>query len=188
MFFKTGLRSNLKCNNMEKRSVAWVKNTTISVLKKERSFRPSSNARCSVRAITRSLHRSPSTISRELKRCGWQGHGSSPSLLRTRGIDGYWCQAAHRLAMRLAIKPRTQPKLVVGPTGNALWQLVCTGLASGLSPEQVSGTLARMQSAQRISHESIYTAIHAMPKGGGAWFGGHDGVLASFQSTHSNPS
>ena len=143
--------------------------------------------RCSVRAITLSLHRSPSTVSRELKRCGWQGHDSSPSRLRTRGIDGYWCQAAHRRAMRLAIKPRTQPKLVVGPTGNALWQLVCTGLASGLSPEQVSGTLARMQSAQRISRESIYTAIHAMPKGGGAWFGGHDGVLASFQRTHSNP-
>lgn len=121
--------------------------------------------RCSVRAIARTLHRSPSTISRELKRCGWQGHGTSPPRLRTRGIDGYWCQTAHRRATRLATKPRTQPKLVVGTTGNALWQLVRTGLASGLSPQQVSGTLARMQPAQRISHETIYTAIYAMPKG-----------------------
>ena len=121
--------------------------------------------RCSVRAIARSLLRSPSTISRELKRCGWPGHGTSSARLRTRGTDGYWCRAAHRRATLLAIKPRTQLKLVVGTTGNALWQIVRTGLAAGLSPEQVSGTLARMQPAQRISHETIYTAIYAMPKG-----------------------
>ena len=34
-----------------------------------------------------------------------------------------------------------------------------------LSPQQVSGTLARMEPPQRISHETIYTAIYAMPKG-----------------------
>ncbi len=34
-----------------------------------------------------------------------------------------------------------------------------------MSPQQISGTLARMEPPQRISHESIYTALYAMPKG-----------------------
>jgi IS30 family transposase len=118
---------------------------------------------CGVRAIASSLERSPSTISRELKRCGWQSQAPVPNVrLRTRGINGYWCQNAHRRACALAAKARTATRLVVG---NALWQLVYAGLAQGLSPQQVSGTLARMSPAQRISHESIYSAIYAMPKG-----------------------
>ena len=118
--------------------------------------------RCKVRAIARSLQRSASTISRELKRCGWQGQSTAAPRLRTRGINGYWCEAAHKRACRLASKPRTPCKLVVG---NALWQLVHAGLRQGLSPQQVSGTLARMEPPQRISHEAIYSALYAMPKG-----------------------
>jgi transposase, IS30 family len=118
---------------------------------------------CGVRAIADSLERAPSTISRELKRCGWQALASVPNVrLRTRGINGYWCQSAHRRACALAAKARTAKRLVVG---NALWQLVYAGLAQGLSPQQVSGTLARMDPPQRISHESIYSAIYAMPRG-----------------------
>ena len=108
--------------------------------------------RCSVRAIARSLHRSPSTISRELKRCSWQGHGSSPPRLRTRGIDGYWCQAAHRRATLLATKLRTQSKLVVGTTGNALWQLGRTGLASGLSPLRSAAPAITQQPGGAAQH------------------------------------
>jgi transposase, IS30 family len=119
---------------------------------------------CTLRAIARSVQRAPSTISRELKRCGWKGPSSAPPVakLRTRGIDGYWCERAHNRACALAAKPRTAAKLVVG---NALWQLVYAGLAQGLSPEQVSGTLARMEPAQRLSHETIYTSLYAMPRG-----------------------
>ena len=117
---------------------------------------------CKLRAIARSLQRSASTISRELKRCGWQGQSTAVPRLRTRGINGYWCEAAHKRACLLASKPRTACKLVVG---NALWQLVYAGLRQGLSPQQVSGTLTRMEPPQRISHEAIYTAIYAMPKG-----------------------
>jgi transposase, IS30 family len=122
-----------------------------------------------VRAIARTLKRSASTISRELARCGWHGPQAlvpTPKL-RTRGVNGYWCEAAHKRARALACKPRTAPKLVIGTTpgtGNALWQSVLGALAD-LSPQQVSGTLARMSPAQRISHETIYTAIYAMPKG-----------------------
>ena len=47
---------------------------------------------CKVRAIARSLQRSASTISRELKRCGWHGQSSAAPRLRTRGINGYWCE------------------------------------------------------------------------------------------------
>lgn len=38
-------------------------------------------------------------------------------------------------------------------------------LATGLSPEQTSGTLARMSEPARISHATIYTAVYAMPRG-----------------------
>ena len=124
---------------------------------------------CKLRAIARSLQRAPSSISRELKRCGWLGPQAATSAprLRTRGINGYWCEAAHKRARALATKPRTKPKLVIGDVpgaGNALWNNVYSALKH-LSPSQVSGTLARMDIAQRISHESIYTAIYAMPKG-----------------------
>ena len=124
---------------------------------------------CKVRAIARTLQRAPSTLSRELARCGWLGPGAAtPALkLRTRGINGYWCEAAHKRARSLAVKPRTKSKLLIGAVagaGNALWESVYSALHD-LSPQQVSGTLGRMQVPQRISHEAIYTAIYAMPKG-----------------------
>jgi IS30 family transposase len=38
-------------------------------------------------------------------------------------------------------------------------------LARGLSPEQVGFTLKRMPDPVRLSHETIYTALYAMPRG-----------------------
>ena len=38
-------------------------------------------------------------------------------------------------------------------------------LRTGLSPEQASGILGTMSDLMRISHESIYTASYAMPRG-----------------------
>jgi IS30 family transposase len=49
--------------------------------------------------------------------------------------------------------------------GNALWTRVIETLRGGLSPEQTSGLLQRMPDAVHISHESIYTALYAMPRG-----------------------
>ena len=79
---------------------------------------------CKVRAIAGSLQRSPSTISRELKRCGWQSQAPVPNVrLRTRGINGYWCEAAHRRACLLAARPRTACKLAVGhPHPHSPWE------------------------------------------------------------------
>ena len=59
--------------------------------------------------------------------------------------------------------PRVERKLVAG---NPLWNKVSDGLRQGLSPEQVAGTLGRMNEPVRLCHETIYQAIYAMPKGG----------------------
>jgi IS30 family transposase len=53
-------------------------------------------------------------------------------------------------------------KLVVG---SALFHLVVEHLRRGLSPEQIACTLSRMDEPVRLSHETIYTALYAMPRG-----------------------
>ncbi len=54
---------------------------------------------CTLRAIAHGVQRSPSTISREIKRNGWRRpETASPVRLRTRGINGYWCEAAQKRA------------------------------------------------------------------------------------------
>jgi len=49
--------------------------------------------------------------------------------------------------------------------GNALWDRVLEALRGGLSPEQASGILSRMDAPAQISHETIYSALYAMPRG-----------------------
>ena len=52
--------------------------------------------------------------------------------------------------------------------GTVLWHHVVDYLKAGYSPEQVAGTLATVQSGApslQVFHESIYTAIYAMPRG-----------------------
>jgi len=51
-------------------------------------------------------------------------------------------------ARTLSLQPRVQRKLVAG---NALWKRVRDGLQQGLSPEQVSGTLSRMDKPVYVS-------------------------------------
>ena len=75
---------------------------------------------------------------------------------------GYCSIRADPRAQTLSVKPRVERKLA---PGNALWGQVCDGLRQGLSPEQVAGTLRRMNEPVRRCHETIYQAIYAMPKG-----------------------
>lgn len=116
----------------------------------------------SARSIARALRRAPSSISRELNRNGWRdprfSHMGRPPL-------PYDAWRASRRARRLQRKPRLRRKL---HTQSPLWHRVRGLLALGFSPQQVAGTLKRLypgQAAWHVSHETIYTAIYAAPRG-----------------------
>ncbi|MBM4073955.1 MAG: IS30 family transposase [Planctomycetes bacterium] len=122
--------------------------------------------RCTLRAIARSVQRSPSTITRELARNGWTPPAARP---KQRGrppvAGGYRATAAHDRACRLAAAPRCPSRL--DPDG-PLWPIVTDLLRKRHSPEQIAGILARMHAQTpelQVSHETIYTAIYAMPRG-----------------------
>ena len=114
------------------------------------------------RAIARGLNRAASTIKRELDRNGWRPSENPRRPGRPPLAGGYRLQTAQARARTLASKPRVTRKLMVG---NPVWLQVMDGLGRGLSPEQVGGTLSRMPEPVRISHETIYNAIYAMPRG-----------------------
>lgn len=122
-------------------------------------------AGASSREIAGALQRAQSTIVRELQRNGY----APPPPRRTRGrppiAGGYDAARAGERARRLRRVPRTQRKL--RPDG-PLWPQVCTLLAAGWSPQQAASTLRERhpdQPALHVSHETIYTAIYAMPRG-----------------------
>jgi transposase, IS30 family len=105
----------------------------------------------SMRAMARILGRSPSTVSRELARNG--------------GSGSYACLPAQALSVARRIAGRPAARL--DPQG-VTWRIVLTLLDWKWSPQQISGTLRRMQPnefIQPVSHETIYTAIYAQPSG-----------------------
>ena len=105
-----------------------------------------------LREIGRFLKRSPSTISNEIAR----DFGCE---------SGYVASLAGEQAHRLRIKPRRPLKLV---EGNPLFEVVKEHLKKKWSPEQIAGTLKSMhpaQTSQRVSHETIYHTLYAMPRG-----------------------
>lgn len=117
----------------------------------------------SARQLAALLGRSPSTISRELKRHGHREPGTSPRLGRPR--LAYDAQRAGQRARRLRHKPRRERKL---RRDGWHWRLVRRLLAKGWSPQQISRTLRRRhpdEAAWHVSHETIYTAIYAAPRG-----------------------
>jgi transposase, IS30 family len=105
----------------------------------------------SIRAMARMLNRTASTISREV--------------LRNAPCGKYSCTFAQKRRNRRRIFCRPAPKLV--PTSN-LFAQVCELLKRKWSPEQIAIYLRRQfpnDSTQRVSHETIYNAIYAMPRG-----------------------
>jgi IS30 family transposase len=105
----------------------------------------------SCRAIAKRLGRSASTLCRELQRnC----------------VEGAYASAlAQRACQQRRLAARPLPKL--HPDG-ALWRLVCDLLIWCWSPQQIAHTLRRMfphERAWQASHETIYNAIYAYPKG-----------------------
>ena len=116
-------------------------------------------------AIAARLNRSASTLVRELRRNGWTRPKSCRGPGRPAVAGGYRAEAAHKRAQVCTRTPRTERRL---HPGNALWDRVVDYLKAGYSPEQVAGTLAAVHPEHpslQVSHETIYTAIYAMPRG-----------------------
>ena len=120
---------------------------------------------CSARAIGRTLQRSASTITRELRRNGQQPANGRVLVGRPRLQPGYDAQRASARARRVRRQGRGPRKL--HPAG-PLWGQVLALLRQAWSPQQIAGTLRREhpgQPALQASHETIYTAIYAAPRG-----------------------
>lgn len=106
----------------------------------------------SARAIARRLNRSPSTITRELER----------NTLPDAPYGSHTAQVAC-LSRRVAARP--DAKLRFDGPG---WGVVRTMLNWKWSPQQIAATLKRVfpdDPDRHVSHETIYTAIYAQPRG-----------------------
>lgn len=104
----------------------------------------------SLRAIAEQLSRSPSTISRELKRNG--------------GIDRYRATEAQVNAKRRA----RRRKVCLLTKHQGLYRLVRDKLLLDWSPEQISGWLERTypeDESLRVSHETIYKSLFIQTRG-----------------------
>ena len=106
----------------------------------------------SLRAMARRLGRSEGTVSRELARnaCAHGGYASAPAQTMSQ---------ARRVQARPAAKLDPQ---------HVLWGTVLTLLDWKWSPQQIAGILKRVwpdDPGMQVSHETIYTAIYAQPRG-----------------------
>ena len=121
---------------------------------------------CTMRAIALSLDRSASSISRELARNGWCDPRSQPARAgRPALAGGYRAATAHQ---RAALNRSRGRKLARLAEDGFLWAQVQKLLRQRYFPEQVAGILPRMfpdDSSIRASHETIDTALNAMPRG-----------------------
>jgi IS30 family transposase len=119
----------------------------------------------SARAIALALLRAPSTITRELRRNGYKAEDEAARLGRPRVAGGYNAMRAGVRARRVRRLARPARKL---HHRAPLWRTVCSMLEQHWSPEQIAADLKREhpnQPALQASHETIYTAIYAMPRG-----------------------
>ena len=106
----------------------------------------------SIRQIATALDRSPSSISRELKRNHGRQVGYKPAYAEEQATARRW--KGSRLERDAELR-----------------ELVLNCLGHGWSPEQIAGRLARTKAATRISHETIYRFIYAQIRrtNDGAW-------------------
>jgi IS30 family transposase len=95
----------------------------------------------SIRQVAAALDRSPSSISRELKRNRGKQVGYKPAYAQEQAAARRW--KGSRLDRNAELR-----------------DLVLDRLGRGWSPEQIAGWLALMKAATRISHESIYRFIY----------------------------
>jgi transposase, IS30 family len=104
----------------------------------------------SIRQIAAKLGRSPSTVSREITRCG------GAHRYRAAEADAWaWARARRPKLCRLATHPRLQ-------------RVVANKLMLDWSPEQIAGWLKRAfpeQGSMRVSHETIYRSLFIHARG-----------------------
>ena len=131
---------------------AWLLSPSVSALSVDERIRIADLrlARWSVRAIAREVGRSPSTISRELRRNGT--------------ARGYGPHAAQRAAEARRFRPKP------GKIGSCprLRREVEDGLAQEWSPEQIARRLRRDfpdDPEMHVSHETIYQALYLQGRG-----------------------
>lgn len=106
---------------------------------------------CSIRSIAKRLGRSPSSISRELRRAP--------------GSGAYDANTAHLQSYARRVAPRRTLKL---HSDGALFQVVRHYLKELWSPQQIANILRTMwpdDSEKTVSHETIYNAIYLHPRG-----------------------
>lgn len=119
----------------------------------------------SARSIAAVLDRSPSTVTRELRRNGYQCLQDVGPMGRPRIAGGY---DAHRAGVRSRrVRRAARPVRKLHPQ-SVLWAQVRHLLEQKWSPQQIAATLQREhpgQPAMQVSHETIYTAIYAAPRG-----------------------
>jgi len=104
----------------------------------------------SIRTIAKHLHRSPSTVSREIKRNG--------------GYDSYRAANAEQAAWDRALRPK-QCKLVCN---KRLSRMVAKQLKLLWSPQQIAGWLKRAYPGDEechVSHETIYRSLYIQARG-----------------------
>ena len=114
--------------------------------------------------IAQALGRAKSTIGRELRR---NGHRYAGIVVMGRPpLRGYDPVRAGRRAERLRGRPRRVRKL---RRGAPLWCQVERLLRRRWSPQQIAGKLRQdhpCRPDRQVSHQTIYNAIYAMPRGG----------------------
>ena len=119
----------------------------------------------SARSIARVLDRPASTVTRELRRNGYKAAHEVGPMGRPRIAGGYDALRAGVRSRRVRRAARPLRKLHVR---SVLWAQVRALLAQGWSPAQIAATLKHRHPGQRAlqaSHETIYTAIYAAPRG-----------------------
>ncbi len=107
----------------------------------------------SCRAVAARLGVHASTISRERRR------GQFPGWDRYLAVIGERARTAGRARAGLGRRKLGLDAL------SSLWPVVLPFLRKGWSPEQIAGRLRCMPDSPTISHETIYAAIYAMPRG-----------------------
>lgn len=107
----------------------------------------------SLRAVAAQVGVHASTICRERQR------GSLPGFKRYLAVIGERARSSGRARAGLARRK-------LGTDARCgYWPLVLPLLRKGWSPQQIAGRLPAMSASASISHETIYAAIYAMPRG-----------------------